>query len=411
MAMTPERKLQKTVITLMRNPMFADMSGIFMLGKKSIVDGLPSAATDGRNEYYGREFVDKLSDKELAFVVVHEAYHKMYRHLTTWRRLFDTDPRCTNMAADYVINLSITNRDPNESLVAMPKLPDGKKMGLLDQRFANMNTKQVYDILREEQKGGKGKGNGKGDGSGGDPADEHGETLDHHDWAGAKEMSKEEEQQLEKDIDQAVRQGQIAAQKMHGKGGGNADRELGDLLDPKVDWRELLREFVTSLCNGRDYSSWRRPSRRFLSEGIVMPSMVGESVGPILIGIDTSGSIGGPELDRFLTEVKQIVETVRPEKIDLIYWDGAVAGHEVYNDANMDSLVTSTKPKGGGGTDPTCVERYIAKEGLKPECVIMLTDGCIGNWGNWEMPILWCICGSYGRNTYAPVGKTVHVDD
>lgn len=402
MAMTPERKLQKAVISLMRNPMFADMSGIFMLGSKSVIDGIPTAATDGRNEYYGREFVAGLNDKELAFVVVHEAYHKMYRHLTTWRKIFEIDARCTNMAADYVINLSITNRDPNETIVAMPKLPDGKRLGLLDKRFAGMNTKQVFDILRQEQKDGKGNG-----GEGGDK----GETLDHHDWAGAKEMSQEEKDQLVKDVDQAVRQGQITAQKMHGKGGGNMDRELGDLLDPKVDWRELLREFVTSMCNGRDYSSWRRPSRRFLSEGIVMPSMVGESVGPILIGIDTSGSIGGPELNRFLTEVQQIVETVKPEKIDLVYWDGAVAGHEVYNQGNMDSLVASTKPKGGGGTDPTCVERYIAKEGLKPECVIMLTDGCIGNWGNWDMPILWCICGSWGRSTFAPVGKTVHVDD
>lgn len=410
MAMTAERKLKRTVIALMRNPLFADMSGILMLGTKSIVDGFPSAATDGRNEIYGREFVDGLSDKELSFVVLHESYHKMYRHLTTWRKLFETDPRCTNMAADYVINLNIVNRDPNETLVAMPKKPDGTKLGLLDTRFAGMNTKQVYDILREEQKAGGGKGGGAGEGNPGGGLGE-GETLDHHDWEGAKELTKEEQQQLEKEIDQAVRQGQITAQKMHGKGGGNMDRELGDLLDPKVDWRELLREFVTSLCNGRDYSSWRRPSRRFLSEGIVMPSMVGESVGPILIGIDTSGSIGGHELDRFLTEVKQIVDTVKPEKIDLVYWDGRVAGHEVYDHSNMDSLVTSTKPKGGGGTDPRCVERYIAKEGLKPECVIMLTDGCIGDWGQWDMPILWCICGNYGRGIFAPVGKTVHVDD
>jgi predicted metal-dependent peptidase len=414
-AMTPERKLKKVTISLMRSPLFADMAGILMLGSKTIDDRIPTACTNGRDELYGRAFVERLNDKQLGFVVIHEACHKMYRHMSIWQKLFEQDPQLTNMAADYVVNLAIVDRDPQSTVVSMPVGPDGKPMCLYDRRFRGMNTKQVFDILKQEQKsGGKGQSgdgesDGKGGGSGGDLGD--GETLDHHDWPGAEELTKEEKQELEKQLDQAIRQGQIAAKKLAGAGGGNMDRELGDLLNPKVDWREILREFVTSLCNGRDYSSWRRPSRRFLSGGIVMPSMVGESVGPILVGIDTSGSIGGPELNRFLTEVKEIVDTVRPEKIDLVYWDGHVAGHEVYDHSNMDTLVTSTKPKGGGGTDPTCVVKYMAKHNMKPECVIMLTDGCIGNWGDWDVPLLWCICGNWGRNTYAPVGKTVHIED
>lgn len=399
MALTPERKLKKVVIDLMRDPLFADMSGIFMLGTKSIDDNCPTAYTNGRDEVYGSEFVKSLDITELAFVVVHEAYHKMLRQLTTWNKLFKEDANLANMAADYVVNLAIVNRDPQGTIVKMP-MKDGKPMGLLDRRFAGMHTKQVFDILKQEQKQGGGQGAGQSGAS---------EGFDEHDWEGANQLTREEQEQLAKEVDQAIRQGQITAQKMHGKSGGNLDRELMDLLNPKVDWRELLREFVSAVCNGRDFSSWRKPNRRFLSSDIIMPSLVSERVGHMVVGIDTSGSIAGPELARFLTEVKEIAEKVNPDKVDLIYWDAHVAGHEVYNSGTLGDLINSTKPKGGGGTDPTCVPAYLDKHGIKPECVIMLTDGYVGSWGQWDVPILWAICGS--NKVVAPVGKTIHVED
>ena len=411
MTITPERKLKKVTIDLMRDPTFADMAGIFMLGSKSVVDGIPTACTNGRDEMYGTAFVERLNMKELAFVVVHESYHKMLRHLSTWQKLYEENPRLANMACDYVINLAIFDRDPSENIVSMPKLPDGKPMGLLDRRFAKMNSKQVFDILKQEKKE-RDKGRKPGD-EGGQPGDQPGDGdgagLDDHDWEGAKALTNEERETLAKEVDQAIRQGQITAQKLHGAGGGKLNRELSDLLTPKVDWRELMRDFVTAICSGRDFSSWRKPSRRFLSEDIFMPSMVSERVGHIVIGVDTSGSIGCPELTRFLTEVMAIAERVNPDTVDLIYWDGEVAGHEVYNSATLSTLLSSTKPVGGGGTDPTCVSKYLAHHGIKPECIIMLTDGYIGGWGQWDFPVLWAICG--GNKVVAPVGKTIHIED
>ena len=398
--MEPARRLKKIIINLMRDPLFADMSGIMMLGKKEVVDYVPTACTNGRDELYGEAFINKLDDKGLAFVVLHEALHKAGRHLHTWEKLHKENHHLANVACDYWVNLTIVKRDPEGKIVTMPKI-DGKEIGLLDRRFDNMNIKQIFDILKREQeeRGGRG-GDGEGGESGG---------FDEHDWAGAKKLTKEEKEVLAKDVDQALRQGQIAAAKMHGKGGGNMSRDFADLLNPKVDWRVLLREFVSAVCNGRDFSSWRKPNRRFLSQDIIMPSLVSERVDHMVIGIDTSGSIGGPELAQFLSEVVAIAEQVNPEKVDLIYWDAAVAGHEVYNSGTLSTLVNSTKPKGGGGTDPTCVPAYLDKHGIKPECVIMLTDGYVGRWGDWDFPVLWAICG--GNKCTAPVGKTIHVED
>lgn len=407
-----ERKLKKNKIAIMRDPRFALWSGIMMVGKTHILDEIPTAATNGRDEFYGRGFVKSMPDKQLRFVILHENLHKAYRHLTLWRKLYNENPRLANMACDYVINLQAVDYDPNEEFMEFPRNPDGSRLGLYDTRFRGMNTKQVFDILKQEQKAnGKGQGQGKGEGDGQGQGD--GDNFDSHDWEGAGELSEKEQKDLEREIDQAIRQGQIAQAKAIGSKAGGLNRELGDLLDPKVNWRDMLREFVSSTCNNKDMSSWRRVNRRFIGADIYMPTLIGERVGRIAIGIDTSGSISGPELSAFLSEVHAICTVVRPEKIDLIYWDSRVASHEVYDDGNLDTLVYSTKPKGGGGTDPTSMMKYLKDENLKPECIIMFTDGEIYDWGSeWEVPIMWAIKNGYRSSSiYAPIGKTIHIDD
>jgi predicted metal-dependent peptidase len=272
-------------------------------------------------------------------------------------------------------------------------------MGLVDERFRGMNTKQVFDILKQEKKDDPNGGGGAGDG------------FDEHDWDGADGLSDEEKKELAREIDQAIRQGLIAHQKQMGKGGGNLDRELEDLLAPKIDWREVLREFVKATCSNKDTSSWRRVNRRFLSTGTYMPSMIGEKVGHLVVAIDTSGSIGGPELAEFLSEVQGIAEEVSPEVVDLIYWDGEVAGHEKYEGSAVSNIVSSTKPRGGGGTDPSCVSKYLRDEGIKPECVIVLTDGYVPNWGDeWTAPTMWVISGG-NKNAVSEHGKTIYLED
>lgn len=400
--MLEERKLQKAKISLMRDPKFALLSGVMMVGSTRVDDNIPTACTNGRDERYGRKFIQSLKEPELNFVVAHEAGHKMYRHLTTWKRLHEVDARLANNAMDYVINLMLKDLDPSSRTIAMPVYRDGpmkgKQMGLCDERFRGMNTKQVFDILKQE----KDEGGGDGDG---------GEGMDLHDWAEANGLTPDEVKELERDIDQAIRQGLMAHEKVAGKGTGLSNRELEQLLEPKVDWREVLREFVKATCSAKDTSSWRRVNRRFLSTGMYMPSMVGEKVGHLVVGVDTSGSVGGKELAEFLSEVKGIAEEVKPEKVDLLYWDGEVAGHEEYSENDVANIVTSTQPKGGGGTSPSCVSTYLNEQKIKPECVIMLTDGYVGNdWGNeWPCPVLWVITG--GNDVVAPNGKTIHIKD
>src|SRR6056297_1834204 len=115
--LTHAQRIERSHIALMRSANFALLSGIILLGESTAKDGVPTAYTDGLNKVYGREFMDKLSDKQLNFVVAHENFHVLYKHMTTWRRLWDEDAKLANMACDYVINKQIVDLDPDNDVI------------------------------------------------------------------------------------------------------------------------------------------------------------------------------------------------------------------------------------------------------------------------------------------------------
>lgn len=385
-----EQRLHKAVSRIMADQRYTPLAGILMLGERRIKDDVPTACTNGRDEYYGRAFVDSLSDAELRFVIVHEAYHKMYRHLITWKHLWEQNPTKANRAMDYVINLKIV--DENKDGFCQMPMRNGEILGCLDERFRGMDTAQVYKLLPDEPQSDGGSG-GSGDSG-----------FDEHDFEGAQDMDPEERRALEQEIDTAIRQAAIMAGKM----GLDTDRTLGELLRVQVDWREALREFITTTCAGADYATWRRPNRRYLGAGVYMPSAISERVGELCIAIDTSGSIGKQELTAFLSEVAGICGHVKPEKIRLLYWDMRVRVDESYAPDEYDKLVRTTKPKGGGGTDVNCVPDYITKNNVKPQAAIVLTDGYLYNgWGHWQCPVLWVVMDN--RNATPTCGKTLHI--
>jgi predicted metal-dependent peptidase len=404
-----EKRVELVHVSLMRAPEFALFAGLFMVGKTTIEDAKITAATNGRDALYGRAFVDSLTDKELAFLVMHENMHKCYRHLTTWRALYELDKSCANQACDYVINIQLRDMDPHGKYIVMPTDKDtGKPIGLIDEKYRGMDTKQVFDILRKEKEE-RGKCGGEQPDTESDSSGEgSGIGLDSHDWEGAQDgMTKEEQEQLGRDIDQALRQGGIYA----GKVGGNMPREIGELLKPKVNWREVLRRFVRTSLKDRDSVSWRRAHKNYLWQDIILPSIMGKRVKHLVIAMDTSGSIQGPILTEFLSEMNGIVRDTGADRVDVVYWDTEVAGHEIHKGANKD-IVHRTNPKGGGGTDPDCVVDFMTGQDFKPDALIMLTDGYMHTnkpkWAAIKVPTLWCVIGN--EKYEVPNGQKLNID-
>jgi predicted metal-dependent peptidase len=69
--------------------------------------------------------------------------------------------------------------------------------------------------------------------------------------------------------------------------------------------------------------------------------------------------------------------------------------------------MSSTKPAGGGGTSAECIPKYIEQHKLNPECVIVLTDGYIGGWGDWKHPVFWGMT----TDMVAPMGISVKIEE
>lgn len=379
----------------MRNESFTAISPILMIGSWSVVDDMPTAATNGRDVLYGRRFVDECDDKLLRFVVLHEYYHVMLQHMTTWAKLDKEDAKLSNIAKDMVINLMLKDADPSGQFLTV------WEHAYCDPQYKGLDTGEVYRRLKqqspsqpqpqgqqmdEHRAGGEaedGDGDGEADG-------------------GMKPLTEAEAEAVTKAVDTALRQGALIA----GKLGHGMARDVASLLEPVVPWQDVLRDWLKSTAKGEDLSTWRRPARRWLGQDLYLPSRYTESVERIVIGIDTSGSIGEEALRRALSEVAGACESVNPQMVDVIYWDAQVAAHEVYEGERVKDIANVTKPKGGGGTDARAMFDFMDKRGIKPEAVIMFTDGFTPWPRTLPCPVLWCIST---KGLRAPVGESLYV--
>lgn len=379
-AITPEERLEKIHVSLMRDKRTALFSGIMLMGKSEVVDDCPTARTDGLNKFYGREFIEGLTDQELRALVWHENGHVALKHILRFKPLMEKGQgQLVNIACDYVVNDMIVSTD-DESFV---KLPKG---GLYESKYHDWS---VNDILKDLQK----------------MQEENpeqlqrqvgeGETLDEHDYENAEGGdTKESVEKLERLIEEGMRQGQILA----GKLGGDIPRSITDMLAPKVDWKDVLRDFIQSSMRGKDELTWRKFNKRHLANDIYLPSTEDESVGELVVALDVSGSIGGEVLNSFASELSSICVNTQPDKVRVLWWDTKVSSEQVFTAKDYEHIKTLLKATGGGGTAPECIDKYLIDKNIKAEALIVLTDGAFDKpiWKS-SMPSLW-VCTWSDKN-------------
>ena len=419
-----ETRIKKGHVALMKHPETAWYSGVMLMGDSEVVDANFTAYTDGINKRYSRKFLKTVKEEpKLRGLILHENLHVALKQVPHGKTMFEEDKQLANMAADFVVNDIIHNikgtiAGSNERIV---ELPDG---ALYDEMFHNWSMREVYNYLRKhckrKQQGGGGQGNGQGnepnnDPSGGGQGDRivevNGKTYDlsntdEHDFDELLGMKPEEIKDMADGIDRALREGGILAGRM----GSKLPRSISELLEPKVDWRDALREFVSSAMKGKDEFTWRKLNKRQLANDLYLPSMENETIGEVVVAIDTSGSIGSVELTEFATELVSIIELAMPDSVRVIWWDAQVHGEQMFKPDQYHSIASLLKPLGGGGTHVSCVSEYINKQKINAECVIVFTDGYVENPIKWNIvpPTLWMI--TQNKALEVPSGKKVIFD-
>ena len=390
MSITEETRLKKAHIALMKHPETALYSGVMLMGKNTVIEDKVTAYTNGVDKKYGREFISKLTDSQLRGLVLHENLHVALKHIPRFKKEFKDNAQAINVATDYVVNdVIMTLKDRT-----FCELPEG---GLYDAKYHNWSVREVYEDLKKEQQKNKDSGGGES----------LGKTLDEHDFENAQSMSDEESKELSNKIDRALREGGILAGRM----GAKIPRVIGDMLEPKVDWKEVLREFVNNATKGSDEYTWRKFNKRQMANDIYLPSMENESIGELIVAIDTSGSIGGEELTEFASELASICSVATPSKVRVLWWDTEVHGEQMFMPEHYHNIKEILKPQGGGGTMVSCVSEYVNKQRVEAEALVVFTDGYLESEITWNVkcPTLWLV--TQNSSFQAPSGKVIKKHD
>jgi len=341
---------------LLRHPFFGNLATRLKIEEGS--EWMGTAATDGRTIYFNRKFFEPLSVKQVEFVIAHEILHNVFDHMG---RREGRNPRIFNIAADYCVNGQLVRDRIGEHKI------DGITI-FHDAKYYGMGAEEVYDKIFEEH-------------------DEEelsalGQLLDDHiDWGengkdGQPKYSKEELKQIRDEIREATMQAAQAA------GAGNTpasvQRMIKELTEPKMNWREILRQQIQSTIKN-DYS-FMRPNRKGWHMNAILPGTQFQETIDICVSIDMSGSIGDEQAKDFLSEIKGIMEEYKDFKIKVWCFDTKVYNEADFDGYNLDEF-DNYEPMGGGGTEFDANWEYMKEHDIQPKKFIMFTDGY--PWSSW----------------------------
>ena len=397
-----DRIIVARVGLLLRHPFFGNMAT--RLKVEHCDDWCPTAATDGKHLFYNTQFFNALSNKEIEFVIAHEILHCVFDHII---RREDRDPIIYNIACDYIVNNTLV-RDKIGEPVKMIQI-------FQDWKYDGWTSEEVYDEIHK-----KAEENGK------KFLEQLGELLDEHvDWEkapkgqkGSKGKGKGKGQrptytkeELGKIRDE-IKENMISAAQAAGAGNipAEIERMIKDLTEPKMNWREILRQQIQATIRN-DYT-FSRPSRKGWHTGVVLPGMNFDQQIDCAIALDMSGSIGDDQARIFLSEVKGICDEFKEYNIKIWCFDTKVYNEQDYSSSDGDDI-SEYKPRGGGGTEFECNWEYMKLHDITPKKFIMFTDGYpFGTWGDDAYcDTVFVIHGHHDKNLKAPFGVTAHYEE
>jgi len=372
--MTTEEKMLKARTSLiLDHPFFGCLAMRLRLKEDSDSKTL---ATNGKELYYNPSYIESLSLQQTIGVLAHEVMHLALGH--HWRQ-DNREARRWNIACDYAINGSLV--DAGFSLPA----------SLDDPAYHSLSAEEIYNRLPITSP----KPQGQSDSS--DNQQQQDNDIDPGCCGAVIPPEDERRDESKAEWKAAVNQ---AKQISIGTLPANILREIEQVLNPPLPWYVLLRDFVEK--SARNDYNWNKPSRRYFSSGIILPSLVSEEIPEIVVVIDTSGSISKEQLSQFVNELSAILEAYNT-KIRVIYCDTTVKKEEEFN---REDLPLRLEPVGGGGTKFAPAFEYVDEKGYTPSCLLYFTDLYSSSFPAQEpnYPTLWI---TTSEDKEAPFGKTI----
>jgi len=401
--------------------------------------------TDGKAIGYSADFVNSLTEEEVVFVIIHELMHNANFH---FNRQGGRDAKVWNYAADYAINLLIDDMAREMKILSTPK-----KI-LLDQTYRDMGAEQIYELIKNDQKGGGGGGQGQpGQGSGkpqqGQGGGQGGDNTIGQDIKPVgsiekvgEEIFKGQEGAGNPDVENAKSASDLenvwkkirqqASTRSQGVGSAGMDRWIKKANKAKVNWKTELKKFVNNAMQELDYGFF---NKRFIYKDMYLPGpkQVDKSMfKDVVIAIDTSGSITQDTLDKFGAELLKLFGQFQIERCYVIWCDSTIPGWssssntknpqgvQVFQRVDKSFKLNKLKPQGGGGTSFVppfdWVQQNLLKKGRQPAFFIYFTDAygsapSSGQFGlrQYIKRVMWIVTDNLDASNLK-FGKKIYID-
>lgn len=393
---------KRLILSRMRILMNNGFYGLLLMHMIYAVDEkCETAATDGYRIYFGPDFLDGLSDRELDFVLMHEILHIALQHCI---RQGERDNEKFNIACDIVVNSNIlhSNNMDLKSITlkkygtAMHLTPEGDEgykytaeevYEMLPLLYSNGNSSNKSDGLSTIAKGSandskKGDKNSYNASFGLGRAEQKqqeskgcdGGWDDHSRWTFEEDDTALRDVWVKRIVDAAKAIEIQNASNGRGTMPLFAERMLKELRKPQTDWRTVLSEFIQEeIC---DYS-FSPPDKRFDDSPFYLPDFNGTeiSVSDILFMVDTSGSMTTEMITAAFSEIKGAIDQFDGKlKGWLGFFDAAIIEPVPFESESEFKII---KPAGGGGTDFQIIFEYVHNymADKPPASIVILTDG------------------------------------
>jgi len=444
-------KLQDSRARLMcSSPFFALL---LMYLRFVAVPGTKKMSTNGQCIFFAPEFVDKLYDHELDYILCHQIMHIIYGHI--WRP-FDLAGDNYHFACDIYINRQLeglgfsddrlphmgyiyksipaSNKDPlsisieeiyDEIPFNLYMFDDRERSRFLpdndsywDKKDDNgrngiviLDLPEMESLVRDKE-----KMDGGCSGEGGDDSSQN--CSDSNDLSNGDRGDGSAGREGDSKSKWKARAA-AAAKSLNGSNAGGLGLGIGDVpgfiqrminneREPTVDWKKILNNFLQEqVC---DYS-FSPPDRRFEETGFFLPDFNEKEFvcRDILFMVDTSGSVDDDNLGVVYSEIRGAIEQFNGTLSGKLgFFDSAVTPPLPFE--SVDDL-KRILPYGGGGTNFNPIFTFVRNNYKEqpPTCIVIFTDG-LGIYPPEEsamgIPVLWLI---NNEEITPPWGKTTRV--
>ena len=377
-----------------------------------------TACTNGEKIIFGTGFLEKLSNDEVIFIMLHEVMHCVLNHPD---RRGNRDHKVFNIAADIVVNsmvlesIGVSGFEVNGT-EPMHLTPDGKE-------GKDFSTEEVYQMLVSKAKisnkrvsppdseGGNSKeSNNSGSVDYDFETDDYRVIDDHSRWKHS-EINETDAEDWTWRIVAAVKHAKDCTPFGHLP---EFVRDfINDLESHEVDWRTALQNFCQRI-ESFDFS-WIRGDKRYIERDIFLPDYTDDDssemeVKNLLFFVDTSGSMSTEDVNIMLAEIRSAISVFNGRlRGKLGFFDTEITDPVDFTDEASFNLI---KPESYGGTSFNCIFNYVNDKltDNPPAAIIIMTDGYAlfpEESITKGIPVLWIINNSEVK---PPWGEFICVD-